>query len=450
LIIIAGIGALAQKHQAEILGISSKREVKLNLVGDVFPFEIHLALDPDQPDAALYQIPLQISQQVFFSRSDLSDSISFGVECGINAEYWQINLDKLAEFSQYDSQLNTLSAISDNPNIDEDFRNCLKVSQDYRIAYYAFLKLDNTYQPNKLLTYVNSKWQIDPGGGFYDLVSSLKASTDQELIEPIYKVKNNQILLLANYREGRVLNIDSTYNAIARWLTEPNADVPIQYEITQPQMRSLPYPVLDFTQFLGEGNTRMVLNNANGVYDDINDFIIYGLQDLQDLIVQPGQTISYIDLVNPNRSQQLKNGNYVGDGICMATTTLFRAVLNSGLDIVDRSSHGKNYPSYAWGDDRYPYNLVDAAYYTSPVVDFKFRNNTNYPVLISVVVERKEGYQYHKVVMLGSSQEPSRTVEFANWQVNMNGNTIRTGSFDRIVKVNDEVLEQKTFTSQYY
>lgn len=61
----------------------------------------------------------------------------------------------------------------------------------------------------------------------------------------------------------------------------------------------------------------------------------------------------------------------VGGGVCQVSTTLFRAALFAGLPIVERTAHGYRVAYYEQGADP----GLDATVY-SPVVDFKFRNDT--------------------------------------------------------------------------
>ncbi|HEV2012087.1 MAG TPA: VanW family protein, partial [Candidatus Limnocylindria bacterium] len=65
--------------------------------------------------------------------------------------------------------------------------------------------------------------------------------------------------------------------------------------------------------------------------------------------------------------------NVIGGGLCQVSTTLFNAVARAGYEIVERHAHG-------YYIDRYPMGF-DAAVF-EPGVDFKWKNDTRYPVLI--------------------------------------------------------------------
>jgi vancomycin resistance protein YoaR len=112
--------------------------------------------------------------------------------------------------------------------------------------------------------------------------------------------------------------------------------------------------------------------------------ITTGAMQFNDLVLAPGQSFSFWDLLGPvsvdrgyafagaiieGRSDE----NVIGGGLCQVSTTLFNAVARAGFEIVERHAHG-------YYIDRYPMGF-DAAVF-EPGVDFKWKNDTQYPVLI--------------------------------------------------------------------
>ncbi len=112
--------------------------------------------------------------------------------------------------------------------------------------------------------------------------------------------------------------------------------------------------------------------------------ITTGALQFDNLVVAPGATFSFWDSLGPvtvergyayagaiinNRSDE----NVIGGGLCQVSTTLFNAVARAGYDIVERSEHG-------YYIDRYPSGF-DAAVFL-PGSDFRWRNDTGFPVLI--------------------------------------------------------------------
>lgn len=107
------------------------------------------------------------------------------------------------------------------------------------------------------------------------------------------------------------------------------------------------------------------------------------LRYLNEKVVMPGETFSYNDTIGDTTAAKgykpaatFKGGtvvNEMGGGICQTTSTLYNVVLMANLEIVERHQHGL------------PVGYVppsrDATVY-SPTLDFKFKNNRNYPIKI--------------------------------------------------------------------
>jgi vancomycin resistance protein YoaR len=116
------------------------------------------------------------------------------------------------------------------------------------------------------------------------------------------------------------------------------------------------------------------------------------------LLVAPGEVFSMgqalgdISLDNGYAEALIIVGNQtikgVGGGVCQVSTTLFRTVFFGGYPIVERHSHAYRVGYYEkeTGDRENP-NLagLDATVYF-PLVDFKFKNDTPYWILMETYV----------------------------------------------------------------
>jgi vancomycin resistance protein YoaR len=112
--------------------------------------------------------------------------------------------------------------------------------------------------------------------------------------------------------------------------------------------------------------------------------ITTGAMQFNDLVLAPGESFSFWKLLGPvtvargyafagaiidNKSDE----NVIGGGLCQVSTTLFNAVARAGFAILERHAHG-------YYIDRYPLGF-DAAVF-DPGVDYRWKNDTQYPVLI--------------------------------------------------------------------
>lgn len=103
------------------------------------------------------------------------------------------------------------------------------------------------------------------------------------------------------------------------------------------------------------------------------------------IIIPQGSTFSFNQTIWPLSYKDGYAKDYIikwwkivqelGGGICQMSTTIFRAALNAGLQIVEYRNHSKAIPWYR------PYWL-DATVY-SPNIDVKFINNTPWDLYLS-------------------------------------------------------------------
>ena len=290
-------------------------------------------------------------------------------------------------------------------------------------------------------------WKIVDSQILSNKIDEYKLVADINSAEGNYEIINNQIYLYQNFIRGRSINKESTITSIYSWVNSKSLDSdPIIYIDVDPKVLSLGLPIMDFTQKIGEGKTRIELVR-NGFDNVVIPYTVFGLDEINKTVVASGEEFSYIKAIQPQANGTTKSGRPIAPGICNSTTTLFRAVLETGLQVTDRSYHAFYVPSYEWG---YPLNIVDAAYFTTPVVDFKFKNDLDYPILLKVSYEKDSEYQYNTLEIFSSSNAIKRDVELSNWKVwDKYSSTNFKGSFDRMVSANGQLLFKDNFYSHY-
>ncbi len=107
-------------------------------------------------------------------------------------------------------------------------------------------------------------------------------------------------------------------------------------------------------------------------------------------VVQPGQGFSYYAVVGPYTAE---NGYgwgraFVGDrivpsvggGVCQGSSTLYSAVLRTGLPVTERHNHGLTVPYLPAGED---------ATVASDYLNFQFRNDRATPVLLTAEAAKR-------------------------------------------------------------
>lgn len=122
------------------------------------------------------------------------------------------------------------------------------------------------------------------------------------------------------------------------------------------------------------------------------------------LTVNPGDKVSFNQLVGPRTIEngfqyaiEYANGLNswgIGGGVCQASTTVYLAVLQSGLEVLERASHSDAVSYTTFGQDA-------TVYYTgSRKIDFSFRNSTNSPIYVAARVETVKKNTYQCVVRI--------------------------------------------------
>ncbi len=152
--------------------------------------------------------------------------------------------------------------------------------------------------------------------------------------------------------------------------------------VTLPQLTQEKLQKKLFADVLGECTT-----NIGGTANRLNNVKVAAAA-LHNVVIMPGGVFSYNDTLGPRTSERGYKGapayvggktvDEVGGGICQNSSTLYLAALRANLEIVERRNH-----MYAVG--YVPDGLDATVAYNA--IDFRFRNNTDYPIRLEVTVD---------------------------------------------------------------
>jgi vancomycin resistance protein YoaR len=145
------------------------------------------------------------------------------------------------------------------------------------------------------------------------------------------------------------------------------------------------YPTVD-SELLSEIRTMRIgryVTSFNSTNKNRSTNIKIATEAINNYVVFPGEIFSFNKVVGKRtkargylRAKVIVRGEYdedIGGGICQVSSTLFNAVDNAGLQIVERFSHSKSVPYIPPGRD------ATVSWYGP---DFEFKNQYNQPVLI--------------------------------------------------------------------
>ena len=144
---------------------------------------------------------------------------------------------------------------------------------------------------------------------------------------------------------------------------------------------------LGIRELVAEGKSYFHGSSLNRIYN-----LTLASQRLNGILVAPGETFSFnralgeISAATGFKSAYvIQNGRTIlgdGGGVCQVSTTLFRAILNAGLPVVERHAHAYRVHYY---EEKSPLGL-DATVF-APSVDLKFKNDYQSYLLIQTRVD---------------------------------------------------------------
>jgi len=268
--------------------------------------------------------------------------------------------------------------------INEDINSILEVSQDKNSL------LGKKEEPPTLLS------QFNKAGGAINVSFNYIFLGLDEKIEKIIsdieiKPKNSEIKFSENSDDFEIteskngVRVDKTklYNDINnQFLTSNNINVDI----------NLVEEVATITKDFNESITQKIASFSTNVADSTGGRkhnVKLALSKFDNMIILPKQTISFNDIIGEHTIENgyktatiIYNGEFtdgIGGGICQASTTLYNALLLSGLEINEVHKHSLPVKYVPLGLD------AMVAEHTS---DLKFTNNTNYPILINTYYDK--------------------------------------------------------------
>ena len=199
---------------------------------------------------------------------------------------------------------------------------------------------------------------------------------------------NGAVASLGMAESGKTVTIDVVY-------TQPE----FTREYMQEYIESLP-----FLDTIGECVTQIA-----GTSNRLNN-IILASDAINGLVLEPGEEFSFNNVVGRRTSARgyksapaFSGGEVVqaiGGGICQVSSTIYSAIKDTGIKIKERHAHGRPVTYLPRGRD---------ATVSWGTLDFKFVNNTEYPLRVDIEVEGRT--LTVKVFGTLAKEEPAESVE---------------------------------------
>lgn len=215
-------------------------------------------------------------------------------------------------------------------------------------------------------------------------IDSIAGDINQEAKDAKFGVQDGKVSAFQVSQTGYELDKTKSFSLISLAVLSDNKSVTLPVKVVQPSVGSDSAAALGIVELVGEGKTSWRGSPSNRIHN-----LTLGAQNISGTIVKPGEEFSTVKTIGQIDGSTgflpelvIKNSTQVvpefGGGLCQVSTTLFRAVLNSGLKVTERSAHSFRVSYYE------PPVGMDATIY-DPAPDFKFVNNMSTPILIWAV-----------------------------------------------------------------
>ena len=307
-------------------------------------------------------------------------------------------------------------------------------------------------------------------------VDTLASSVKKDPVDAVFRFENNKVEDFRSSEQGYLVESTETKRLICQKFEELfesegrqtiSSELPLSY--IEAKIKTSEVNDLGIKELLGRGASSFRHSTVGR-----NHNIEKGASIINRILVAPGETFSFIENLGEvtiasgfKKAYIIRQGKTeldVGGGICQVSTTFFRAMLDAGLDILERQAHAYRVSYYE--EDSKP--GFDATVFM-PKPDLRFTNDTGHYVLIQSRYDGKNKKLTYEI--FGSSD--GRKVEISNYRqwdyrppppdVYIDDPTLPSGtvvqdehrvsglktSFQWKVSRGEEVIHQKTFISDF-
>lgn len=232
----------------------------------------------------------------------------------------------------------------------------------------------------------------------------------------LFEFTDGKVTTFQVEEDGIRLNTDETHEAIKSYLNNQDyLDSPQKKFILSQVTLDPEITIGDINEFgivekIGEGRSDFTGSSAEREFN-----VGHAAARFHGVLIPPGEVFSFNKHVGDisrrtgfKTAYVISQGRTVlgdGGGVCQDSTTMFRAALNTGLPIIERTAHAYRVSYYE--NDKKP--GFDATIY-SPTVDLKFLNDTEAYILI----QSKIDHEANTLVFEFYGKKDGRTVELSD------------------------------------
>jgi vancomycin resistance protein YoaR len=232
--------------------------------------------------------------------------------------------------------------------------------------------------------------------GLRDLLAPIKQQIDRSATDAkfIFNDDTRQLDLIEDSKVGRSMDMEASIKAINDALLRGEHNVNLSVAEAQPQVAgNMTGQQLGITELIWS-ETSYFYGSSDARIQNIKAAAgrFHGVLVAPGEVFSMGETMGDVSLESGFAEALIIYGGRtikgVGGGVCQVSTTLFRGVFNAGFPIVERNPHAYRVSYYEMiASGAVDSNLagLDATVYF-PLVDFKFKNDSPYWILMETYV----------------------------------------------------------------
>lgn len=225
-------------------------------------------------------------------------------------------------------------------------------------------------------------------------IKNIAQKIDRDPQDSVFIIENKRVKEFTPSEEGIVTNQKMLFETIIDSLNlflenqdKSNIEIEIPATITKPKVLNKDINDLGINSLIGSGFSNFKGSIPNRIHN-----VNLAQSKFKGILIPPNTTVSFNEILGDVSSftgykaaYVIKDGKTVlgdGGGVCQVSTTLFRAVLDAGLPIVERRAHAYRVGYYEQG---FGPGLDATVYY--PTTDFKFINDTPAHLLLQTTID---------------------------------------------------------------
>lgn len=230
-----------------------------------------------------------------------------------------------------------------------------------------------------------------------DSLSSVIKLMKVEPVNALFTFQNNRVSAFRLSKEGQEIDLEALNKTLSGKIIpvvsknkSQTVIISIPIRILKPEITTQNANELGIDELIGEGTSLFQGSIPNRVYN-----ITLAASRINGILVKPNEVFSFDKALGDvssftgyKQAYVIENGHTIlgdGGGVCQVSTTFFRALLNAGLQITERTAHAYRVGYYEQGSPP----GIDATIYV-PSVDLKFKNDTGNYILIQTAIDQNQ------------------------------------------------------------